>query len=280
MLPILHRDGYCGMTEMHRYHCECMDCELSSGYPLRSQTDSSCGGEIISGIFENIADALGVFEALQAAAIDADAEPGYNAGFHVHVRNGALRHRDRVAMLWQWLRWEPTMNVIAQGVFSEVRSFNPPMRDRLRYYRDDHFTVCEAGLSRANWLDLFRATEEWDTEALESLTDDLFMWSQDVDRHSTICTNTRFGTFEFRLWNSTRSAWRMELFCRMSIAWMDPMFHDLLADLPLSRIRTDNIATIMQMLDVYDTRLAELVDRQVTYTSNRAGMGDPIFTLA
>ena len=59
------------------------------------------------------------------------------------------------------------------------------------------------------------------------------------DRHTNLNVGARRAvTWEFRLWNSTRAAWRMEMYCEMSKAFMDPDFIAVLATLdPPQRFR-------------------------------------------
>ena len=69
---------------------------------------------------------------------------------------------------------------------------------------------------------------------------------------------------EFRLWNSTRAAWRMELWCRLSRILTNPVFVDMLIE------QWTLSATMDSFLNVFDgitnhRRLEELLQRQISY---------------
>src|SRR5205814_1718290 len=103
------------------------------------------------------------------------------------------------------------------------------------------------------------------------------------DRHSNlnICPR-RVPTWEFRLWNSTRVAWRMEMFAGLSVALMDPAVTIALAELsPPQRFRTA-AAGVTNIADACITaghpRVAALLERQAEYLNNRAASVPSLFT--
>ncbi len=186
-----------GGGTMHQYHCRCNDCSFeTSSYRLRVQTDSSCSGEVISSPFTSWADAVDTMTTLQTAALDVDAEPGMNAGFHVHVDMNEANTAQKANVLLGFVLWEPFLAEVAKGRFTSMRAMNTSARRRVRDYYGDYDYAEMNERSRA----------------------EMFSWYRSIDRHTNLNCRTNYGTFEFRVWNSTRSAWRMELFTRLSVA--------------------------------------------------------------
>ena len=107
------------------------------------------------------------------------------------------------------------------------------------------------------------------------------------DRHSNlnIAGGGRRPTWEFRLWNSTRSAWRMRMFCGISKAFMDPEFIRNLEGLnPPQRVRrpSTGINLLAQAADQsgYNNQdLPEALMRQAHYLDNKAGEAPPLLTI-
>ncbi len=270
-----------GSAELHRYHCECDYCrvipEYNGGfvYPFRAQTDSSCSGEIISKVFESMDEAQPYMEILQDAAVEADGTPGYNSGFHVHVmiprdnpdRSSGLTRSQR---FFQYLRWESTLALISRGRFESMRSMNTTVCRALTYKFEDMASYLPdlPGLSRANLPKLI--FEHYDT-----LTDEnekrewcrqIYRNHRQNDRHTFLNVATRWDTWEFRLFNSTRSAWRMELFCWLSLAFANNGFIDLLAATPTSEILDPNPERLAEILRFTGMgRAADLLAQQIEY---------------
>lgn len=291
MLPILHEEELIGMTELHSYHCDCEHCSRYSPYPLKAQNDSSCSGEIIS----NVRAGWGMEDkhlvtVLQDAAIEADATPGYSAGFHVHVGADMLSEGQKALLVWEWLKWERPMSLLASGCFQSMRGFNEPLCGRLDYlfhrnywietapfYGDSFFVSVERDQpphalvrKRLRWME-----ENTTRRNLKEFRAQVLGWTYDIDRHSSLATRTRYGTFEFRLWNSTRSAWRMELFILASQAWMDPRVVSALSQVDMAENDHQNIGLFAEVLNAHHSRAAELVTRQLAYIASREGMGEP-----
>lgn len=276
--------GLAADGRLHGYHCSCESCEFFNGWPFRGQTDSSCSGEIIT-------DVLGVADegqadydietmtkALAKAAIEVDAEPGLNSAFHVHVSVDYLPTEQLRQQLWQFVLWEPVLSRIAGGRWSEQRTgMNTTMRrvladDFYRYIGEERPST--SGLLR--WQD--DAVDEWDT-----FQERILYVAQVSDRHSNLNVGQhRAPTWEFRLWNSTRSAWRMQMFCDLSIALTDATVIEALSELkPPERLRRpstgiDNVALAVST-GGYDN-LAELLQRQAHYLDNRAGEAPSVLT--
>jgi hypothetical protein len=282
MTRYLYGLGHTASPQMCRWHCECENCDYDSEYLFRAQTDSSCAGEIITGILHHDPThpnyREGVFDILQDAALEVDAEPGLQAGMHVHV-GIAERSLDQCAQaFWAFLRYEPLLVHIAAGRWAQHRGGNESVRSMISYAlagRDpeehsrpvDAIASIEENVDRGNrFRDVLRYVYEE---------------HRCNDRHSNLNVNTGHGTFEYRLWNSSRSAWRMEMFTRLSVALVDPdvVTAMLQADLPrrTTRQAVDRFATLL--LDAGHDRAAELVDRQATYLVDTAPTAPSTLTL-
>ena len=236
--------GLSRARNMHAYHCDCDCCDFEDGGVFRSQRDSTCGGEVISQVFDSTpggwVEAREAMQGLENAALVADAEPGMSAGFHVHVE--APRSYDvRVQMLWEFVRWESPLSFLGQGRWASMRRQNQ--------------SLC--GLYGE---DLAMDPEElYDTHHL-------------ADRHSNLNLHTNHGTVEFRLWNSTRAAWRMGLFAGLSVAFTDPAFLERLMTRSVSR------SNFVHAVHSYDPALGLMAAAQYDYRSRhaRAAQGVPL----
>lgn len=263
----LYHAGLVGMPQMCGWHCQCDFCQLGSGFLFRAQTDSSCSGEIISDILHHDPHderhSAEVFALLQNAAVEVDAEPGPNAGLHVHVGIAHLSGRQMDDALWAYLRYEPLLIKLAAGRFDAQRCSN-----------DSVTSQCSYDLRR-------RFRSEFVIDAIESieaspnLRDERQLLREmhaGHDRHSNLNIATGKSTWEFRLWNSTRAAWRMEMLTRLSVALVDPDVNRrmLATDLTrrVTRTTADRFAVLLH--DAGHERCAELVDRQATYRWNAA----------
>lgn len=135
-------------------------------------------------------------QAIQAAAVEVDAEPGMQAGFHVHVDMNDADMNTKANVLWAFMLWEPFITQVAKGRFELMRSMNTSVRRMMGNYR--------------------YITDEMNSNQLAK--NEAFQWYRNQDRHTNLNCRTNYGTLEFRVWNSTRSAWRMEMFSRLSVA--------------------------------------------------------------
>jgi hypothetical protein len=104
------------------------------------------------------------------------------------------------------------------------------------------------------------------TEVKREICRALYRDHRQHDRHSYLNVNTRWDTWEFRLFNSTRSAWRMELFCLIALAFANNGFVNLLAEPPASEILYPNIPLFTKILqDSGMGRAADLLTQQIEY---------------
>lgn len=275
----LHRRGLWADTTIHGWHCECPACSLGE-YPFKVQRDSTVDGEVISRVFtvsELDTEAADAMRQLQEAAIEVDAEPGYDAGLHVHVkrpRGDDLRAKGTVA----YLLWESALISLAAGRFHEVRAMNRPLMN------DFVGLACRHnggfGSARDNREGARRWLKDVRSDVLDNLLDDAVDIHDELygnDRHAHLCLNTRFNTWEFRIWNSTRSAWRMEMAVRTSLAFVNPTVIGALLEYDGIRSSAE-LRHILQHID-HDPRLVELIDRQIAY-NNRAELPPTSFLVA
>lgn len=268
----LHERGLAGDRTLHGYHCDCDYCMFNNGHAFRGQTDSSCSGEIISDIFGggNYGDEFAMMNALADTAVEVDAEPGPNSGFHVHVGVNGLTQEDLADALWQFVRWEPVLHRIAGGRWSERRGgMNTAVRDNLQY------TLTDYGGGRMTTGGLIQFEEGLEIDSLDRFKQAMLYRATDCDRHSNLNIGQHsHPTWEFRIWNSTRSAWRMGMFCGLSVALMDPAVVDGLSELapPIRMARPNTgIADIaLACANAGHDGTAELLERQGAYLNHIA----------
>lgn len=270
----LYALGLVGSPELHSYHCDCDYCDFSGEYPLRVQRDSTCSGEVISSPYDsNDSGWLDHLNDLQAAALEVDAVPGWQAGFHVHVSRRHLRgDEQRGLVLFAAAKWEGVLRYLAAGRFPNQREMNQPLRRVLRsamgYVLEDVAPTMEDARS-FEWAaaNVLNGDEGDATHMLE----DLYRSHCDNDRHSNLNVRTSHPTFEFRFWNSTRSAWRMELWCRLSLALMDTDVARAMAYHPTTAGPGHGVLFAEVLNNQGHSRCAELVERQLAYlTSDKA----------
>jgi hypothetical protein len=242
---------YLPVGELHRYHCDCMYCSFP-GSVLRAQNDSSCAGELISTVFSDMDTARPVMLAIEEAAVEVDAEPGDSAGFHVHVSTDALQTRQLHRSLYQFIRWELVLLEVAVGRFGYMRTMNLSVRQ-----------LCSNWITHELGLNLPRRglpmltdaqLNDANTTAIRETVYELHLGN---DRHSNLNIRTRFDTWEFRLWNSMRVAWRMELACWLSLALLD---QDVVR--ALAETTVPNRDAFQAIINEYNPRAGELLNRQ------------------
>lgn len=263
-----------GTSSLHSYHCDCEFCEFGGGYAFRGQTDSSCSGEVISDIMGpgTEYDHVGLMRELASASVDVDAEPGLRSAFHVHVGISALGLHDKREALWQFIRWEPVLTRLAGGRWQDQRSgMNTSVRDCTTHAH-------QSAVGHPYSVEDFQG----DTPSSDTL-EFLLQHQMHTDRHSNLnIAARRQPTWEFRLWNSTRSAWRMEMFAGVSVALVDPRVVRALEALhpPQRRHRpSSGIESIATAIDgAGHHRIAELVTRQADYLDTKAESAPSVLT--
>lgn len=283
----LHRHDYSGDSRLHSYHCDCEYCEFDNGYAFRGQTDSSCSGEVISDICRDSRQGREWMDALEAAAIYVDAEPGFNSGFHVHVGMEDAGRDHRAACFYEIVRWEPVLQRIAGGRWAAQRpDMNTTVRNCLNHSYEWLRQRFDEAITTARVLEVEATVTTGVDErcgGLPELRRYLYEQHLSSDRHSNLNIAVRnHPTWEFRLWNSTRVAWRMEMFAGLSVALVDLNVATNLQELTPPR-RMANPATgiadiTLALSDAGHDRTAELVQRQSQYLTDRADSAPNVLT--
>lgn len=183
---------------IHAPHCQCVDAD---NYPLHSVDDSSAhGGEYHIGgnrgvLFGSPA-YMNAVRLLSKHTNELGSAVTRAVGFHTHVgtkdaRTGVdLTPEQKVELLRIYLTYETQIHTISCGAFSSPR--------------DNHHTP--KFLSKR---ELFYGgnSEEWFWKTDASIVARAIQWPG----KATLNMRTGHGTIEFRIWNATRSAWRMYL---------------------------------------------------------------------
>jgi hypothetical protein len=275
-----------GANELHSYHCDCDFCrftddngELTSEVPLlRAQRDSTCSGELITRPLVSFDEARTVMQAMQESAIEVDAIPGMNSGFHVHVEvDRSNRNRmNNWRNFFEFMRWEHVVSYFARGRFDSLREMNRTVKSDLRYHLEE-MSRTDLGFNPYDYsyhaildriAEIPRDSGPYMLDSQEAqIKSRLFSFHWNNDRHSTLCVKTRHNTWEYRIWNSTRSAWRMEMFCGISYWLARREYTDLLAMIPnLHSMSVQDAAIHMvRCMDACDPNIAQLMNRQLDY---------------
>lgn len=267
----LQSSGHWSDAFIHSYHCSCDSCEFgtSRSSPLRLQSDSSLGGdgvEVITDVLRSWVVAVPLMEELQDALVNTDVEPGMRAGLHVHVARSSTSQQN--ATMWQFARMEPALLLLANGPHPEMRTFNLPYRPVVK-----DAVVCNSDL--AEWLHQepgwVRLTTNWDIEQAPDLVECHQSGYYNHDRHGNLnpFTGGRTPTVEFRLWNSTRSAWRMEMACRVSHLFgsSDPFLARCSSIEVNNRDADEVLVDLVEAIGRTNDRAGELVERQVRFNA-------------
>lgn len=204
----LYGAGLLASRRLHGYHCDCGECAFDNGWALRGQSDSSCSGEFISDIqtTSRFSEFQRIVNAIQAAAFKTDAVAGTDAGFHVHVRSSDEMDLAKIGRAFILVE-SALMADLSPGALYAQRGFN-----------------LHAG--RALMQNVSSYVSMYDSEWVRTHEDVVWGWTYASERHSNLWYSGRTGTMEFRLWNSTRSAWRMELYVRLSLLMCSDEFTD------------------------------------------------------
>lgn len=232
LLSNLYHNDLIPDPELHSYHCDCEHCADMEDYPLKAQRDSSCAGELIStvysfGTYNRVSD---LFTSIEHAAYETDAEPGILAGFHVHARHSVLHMRTDSPSLSTFRTFIatnlmlPALISLGVGRHLEFGYNNSNTLETLDVARGTMTTSHNTRDWLLDWYDRFNAVEEFEND------DQYNTWRYitTTDRHGYINWRTRYDTIEFRLFRSTRMAWRMELYALLAMLTVSPLFHDAL----------------------------------------------------
>lgn len=171
--------GLTGHEYLHPYHCECNECDprryTGSGYAFKAQEDCTADGEFISHILTYGTEAADkAIIGLSKALILGGAETSGNVGNHVHIFAGDMTDHAKLALCRLFARYEGEIEEIAEAGHPYLRDYNgtgPTFSDRVWGEQRERFYP----------YDYMRG-------------------------HKLAWKNP---TVEFRLWNSTRMAWRI-----------------------------------------------------------------------
>lgn len=226
-------EGSGGTRGLHGYHCDCGGCRDLIGNPFRAQRDSSCGGEIISGIFraDDWDRATECMHALQEAALDTDAGIDTRCGMHVHI--GATDTTELAspeALTMSWLGVEPLLWEHVAGAAwagrrgSQNNLLSTAILDRMQNDRIwDNYGIYPRAENEMDGLD--DAVKEEYVRRFK-----IHLQSMGWDRHCDLARAQHGGLYEMRIFNATRVAWRIELACRLSVALAHPEVAAVFAD--------------------------------------------------
>lgn len=227
MLPLLHADGYLRTQQAHEYHCGCSDCQfdgqveylnndgryvMGEAADLRCQRDSTADGEFITRILDDWDDMRRITDALTTAASAAGATTSARCGLHVHVdtmltAHAEMRDNRQKTVPAAYLAFERYFTeIVAPGASVRKRDMNSTLMDATRAYVSDAFGRAGA----MNWMDMGRGQ-----------VDEILLAVISRDRHVDLNWSRRHGTWEFRCFNATNATWRIELACRMAVAFVE-----------------------------------------------------------
>lgn len=225
MLPILREQGLLRNDDLHRYHCDCQDCMVLSGEvyvtardryevkkapDLHAQTDSTADGEFITRVLDDWDDLRTIVEGLTRAASQVEATTGPRCGLHVHVAAPPVVNGVDVPVALAYLAYERYFTeIIAPGRSQQKRDMNTTLMQAFRSYVVDNYYHPPGEPSGEAWKSLSR------NDVRASLDNVIGR-----DRHVDLNRNSRYNTWEFRVFNATNAAWRIELATRLAVAFV------------------------------------------------------------
>lgn len=222
-LQLVKAAGLTRSDHFHSYHCDCNDCavmdyegekynEARDRYEavaiqapdLHAQRDSTADGEFISRILNDWGDLRRISAGLTDAAATVGATTSARCGLHVHV-DSTDREMDVAIAYLAFERY--FTEIIAPGRASQKRDMNTTLMQSYREY------LVNRGLESRPGVD------PWKDVSREGLRTTLRAAIQ-ADRHVDL-NWSRYRTWEFRVFNATNAAWRIELACRISVAFVE-----------------------------------------------------------
>ncbi len=221
-----------GSRYLHEYHCDCSFCDA---YPERSnffhfQMDCTVDGEIISKPtpWDSPHTDRAIRDLGHALITNASRTHG-SVGNHVHVDIRDLKH-DQLALLWQMylLYQHEHLEPIARGAQSGVRAYNAPLRDVPLYRTKDGKTTTEP----QEYDRSIRDVNGWMGVYVPNTPLSLTFSQADYKSFASSDREFFYGfdgnwlahhgeTAEFRLWNATRSPFRLRLYTALSAALVE-----------------------------------------------------------
>lgn len=209
VLSILYEDGHVTDGYLHDYHCSCSSCRhYRSGPDWTAQDDCTADAEFISRILTTGPEGDEALAVMSAALIQGRSEHSSEVGMHVHTDAEPFRDdHAAVVRLWRlWLTYEDDIGTLARMSADRVRSYNAPCRVQGVLGYESH------GREQEMSADFYTAEHGDAYEMLHSyvkLGNRSGRW---------LSGGTGEGTWEFRVWNGTRSLWRMRMAVYVSVA--------------------------------------------------------------
>lgn len=213
VLSHLYSNGHVGDEYLHEYHCGtygggCPDCDPFRESPdWTAQEDCTADAEFISRVLtSHTPEADDALAALADALVVGRAEHDRGVGLHVHTDARPFDNNpDALVRLWRlWLCYSNDVAALARGNYGSIRtgeSMNARTTDILGY--------------NATSAEVERFFDSDTTTAYEMLSDTTRVGPR---TSRWLSGGVSSGTFEFRIWNSTRSLWRIRLAAYVSVA--------------------------------------------------------------
>jgi hypothetical protein len=229
----LYAKGLCDSTSIHGYHCGC-----GSSWAIHCTEDGTApGGEHViggpNGVVFGSQLYLDIITAFSDAAIEVGCGVSDDVGMHTHVGISDLTNAQRCNLLRNYLALQDDIVNLASMADAEVRSNgNTSPRVNENHYIQD----------RSDWTKDIFALEHW---ALPG--------------RPTLNFHTGRPTVEFRVWNSTKSAWRMYLAGGVSTALVQASFDGHVAGAP------GDVSLFDFLYDYMTADLRVLVQRQMQF---------------
>lgn len=187
-LAYLREFGLTQHTRLHAYHCNCSQCEpTDEGWLFKAQQDCTADGEFISRILDfGSPDADRAIDGLSRALLLAGAKTDGNVGNHVHVSHQGMDAPAKNRLNRLFARYETELFEIAAASHEAMRTYNG--RQEVPTFNDEFWTAPRSGRNR--------------NQQGHRIT-----WKD--------------PTVEFRLWDSTKAAWRIRTHVGLSVAMVE-----------------------------------------------------------
>lgn len=219
VLSHLHAGGHVGSDHLHAYHCgkgynPCDVCKPDrTRFDWTGQEDCTADGEFISRILTTGPEGDRALETLADALVKGRADQNSGVGMHVHTDAGPFEDDvESLVRLWRlWMVYQDDIGNLARGKADCVRSYNGPnivkSRGAIRYEG-----ILAYGATDQTCRDFF-SLDHADAYQL------LDQWVRTGPRTGRwLSGGVDAGTFEFRLWNGSRSLWRIRMAVYVSVA--------------------------------------------------------------
>lgn len=219
VLAHLYRNGDVSSNHLHAYHCgkgynPCDDCRADrSGPDWTGQEDCTADGEFISRILTTGPEGDRALATIADALVKGRAVQDDRVGMHIHT--DAEPFADDTASLvrlWRlWMTYQDDIGLLARGKADAVRSYNGPNVVKT-HGRIGYGGVLSYGASDDTCRDFFTLDHDDAAQLLDR-------WVRSGPRTGRwLSGGVEAGTFEFRLWNGSRSLWRIRMAVYVSVA--------------------------------------------------------------